>query len=119
MDKNTQAQEEFIQAQHDAWVEESSWPVYEVVITGDETVWVPRADTRYWQPLDETDPQSHWIPLPASDLPDDASLDDEGNVVKTARATVTMHARSEDHAKMLALRDNPDYHTVESVRVIE
>jgi len=110
-----------------AWAEEQTWPLFDVVLVGDEAPWVPRRDPRYWQPADPNNPDSPWVPLPAKALPDDARLadveqvNDKGETVtvsmvhRVSRATVTCRARSEEHAKMLALRDNPTYHTVESV----
>lgn len=114
---NTQAQIEFHNAREAAWEEEKTWPIWRITILGDPVAYVPRNDERYWQLEDPNDQNSAWVPKAAEDLPDDAELVD-GQVVRTAYAVTTCHARSEDHAKMLALRDNPEYHTVESVEQI-
>lgn len=116
MADNTPAQIAYLQAQADAWEEERTWPIYEVTLTGDAVEYAPRADERYWQ-FDES--EEAWVPKPADELPDDASIHPEsGHVVREAYCIVQCHARSEDHAKMLAMRDNPQYHTVVSVEVL-
>lgn len=104
---NTPAQVAFHEAQEAVAMEQASWPLYKVVITGDDVEWVPRNDERYWELSDPDDPNSDWVSK-------------TGNpVIMPARGTVTLRARSEDEAKMMALRDNPDYHTVESVEDLE
>lgn len=117
--KNTPAQVAAHKAAEDRWATEKELPLWEVVLTGEPTVWVPRKDERYWQPHDPNDPDSKWVPKPAKELPLDAELDDDNNVVRTARGTVTVRARNADHAKALALSANPDYHTVESAKQIK
>lgn len=115
---NTPAQQAFHNAQEAAWEEEQTWPMWQVELSGDDVPWVPRKDENYWQPVDPNDPDSPWEPKPEDELPDDATIVD-GNVVRTARAVVSCRARSEEQAKMMALRDNPAYHTVESVTKVE
>lgn len=91
---NTAEQKAAHKAQEAAWAEESTWPIYQVVIEGDEVEWVAR---------------------------EGVNLDDDGTPqpwTAKAVATVSCHARSEEHAKMLALRDNPTYHTITSVKKI-
>lgn len=93
--KNTPEQKAFHQAQEDAWADEQSWPIFQVEIEGDEVEWKARPGVN----------------------------EDEDGVAQPwnapAKATVTCHARSAEHAKMLALRDNPTYHTVNSVHEVK
>lgn len=117
--KNTKAQLDFIKAQEDAWEEERTWPLWQVQLSGDVVEWVPRGNPTYWTQEDPDDRNSPWVPLPADELPDHASISENGHVQMTARATVTCHAKSEELAKMFALRDNPDYTTVDSVTRID
>jgi hypothetical protein len=112
---NTPAQDEHNAKAEAQWAEEQKWPLFEVVISGDDAVWVPRKDERYWRPEDPNDPNSAWVPRAAEELPDDAYLSDDGQVVREMRGTVLVRAKSEEHARMLALRDNTEYHSVESV----
>lgn len=75
--------------------------LYKVVLEGDEVEWVHRDADEYFE-LDKSGARK---------------LDDDGNpiprtVVKPARADVTLRARSDDEAKSIALRHNPDFHTV-------
>jgi hypothetical protein len=116
---NTEAQTAFHQATEAAWEEERTWPIWRVTLSGDPVEWVPRADERYWMQQDPTDPRTAWVPRPAEELPDDAELSEQGHVVRTATCVILCHARTEDHAKMLAMRDNPTYHTVETVETVE
>lgn len=118
--ENTPEQIAAHEAQEAKWAEESGWPVWKVELVGEPREWKARNDERYWKQENPNDPNSPWVPRPADELPNDASLHpDSGMVVRTARATVYCHARSEDHAKMLALRDNEDYDSVESVEQVK
>lgn len=100
---NTEAQLAYHEAQEAAWEEQKTWPVFKVVITGDEVEWEPRNDERYW----EQNEAGEWVSKSGSP------------VIMTARGTVICQARNEEMAKMMALRDNPEYHTVESVEEVE
>lgn len=104
---NTALQIAAHKAQEEAWAEQQTWPLFQVVITGDEVEWVPRNDERYWKLSDPDDPTSKWVSKTGDP------------VVLPARATVTMLARNEEMAKMMALRDNPDYYTVENVKELK
>lgn len=107
---NTKAQQEFHEAQEAAALEQATWPLYKVEILGDDREWVPRNDERYWKlenPDEPAGPDNPWVSI-------------DGNpVIMPAKGTVTLRARSEDMARMMALRDNPDYHTIESVTLVE
>jgi hypothetical protein len=77
------------------WEAERAWPLWQVVITGDEVDWVARAGV---------------------------NVDDDGVAQPwraAAKATVTLRARNEEHAKALALAASPGYHSVESVREVD
>lgn len=104
---NTPAQEAFHEAREAAAEEQATWPLYKVAISGDDVEWVPRNDERYWQLIDPDDPNSGW------------ESKDGNPVIMPAKGLVTLRARSEDEARMMALRDNPDYHTIESVTLVE
>jgi hypothetical protein len=89
MTDNTKEQIAAHEAAEARAAEEMTWPIYQVVITGDTVEWVARPGVNDGQP---------WNAI--------------------AKATVTMHARNEDHAKALALNANSEYHTIESVTEI-
>jgi hypothetical protein len=114
--KNTAAQKAAHDASEARWAEEQTWPLFQVEIEGDEVPWEPRANPLYWEQENPDDPRTAWIPK--SKLPDHARVEN-GKVVMTARATVTCKAKSAEMAKMMALRDNPDYHTVTKVKEIK
>lgn len=115
--KNTAEQIAAHKAAEEQWAKERTWPLYDIVLSGDPVEWVPRKDERYWEPADANDPNSVWVPKAAHELPKDAELKG-GQVVRVARCTVTCHARNEETAKALALSHNPEYHTVESVKKV-
>ena len=68
------------------WAREQKWPLWNVVISGDEVEYVGRPGVNDGKPWKDT-----------------------------ARASVRLKAKNEDHAKAIALQANPGYHTVESV----
>jgi hypothetical protein len=113
---NTAAQKAAHEANEKRAAEEATWPLFQVEIEGDEVPWVPRADPQHWEQEDPDDPNTAWVPKKTQ--PAGARLEN-GQVVKTARATVTCRAKSKEMAKMMALRDNADYHTVNSVKEIK
>lgn len=88
MAKNTAEQIEAHKAAEAQWEKESKWPVFEVEIEGDETEWAARPGVN----LDDDGEPQPWM--------------------AKATATVVLHAKSKDHAGALALRANPEYHTV-------
>lgn len=93
--------------------EEAKWPIFKVDLLGDDAEWEARPNPDYWM-----DDGEKWVPKDADDLPEGASIHpDSGKVVMPATATVTLHARNEEHAKMLALKVEEDagYHTVTNV----
>jgi hypothetical protein len=114
--KNTAAQKAAHEAHEARVAEEQTWPLWQVEIEGDEVPWEPRPDTMYWQQEDPNDPRTKWIPK--DKLPSHARVEN-GMVVKKARATVNMHAKTEQMAQMMALRDNPDYHTITSTEKVK
>jgi hypothetical protein len=91
------------------WEKEKEWPVWKVTLEGDEVPYAPRADERYWNFNEDTE---QWEPKAAKDLPKDASLNKEGQVVRVAYCVVTLKAQTEEKAKALALSREQDYHTV-------
>lgn len=109
---NTPAQIEAHEAQEARAAEEATWPLFVVEISGELAEWVNRPGP-HWMPNPENDRE--WIPRPADELPEGVSINENGMIQMPAFAVVTMRARNEDHAKMMALRDNPDYHTIVSV----
>lgn len=106
------------------WEKEQQWPIFQVEIEGDETYWQPRPDDRYWEEkVIATDEETGeditaWVPKAQKDLPKGATLKNKG-IHMTARGAVTVRAQTDEQAKMMALRDNPDYHTVTSVKEIK
>jgi hypothetical protein len=119
--ENTPFQLKTIEDQEKQAELERTWDLFQVELSADEVEWVARPNNVYWEPVEDlnTGRVVDWVPKDAAELPDHASIHPEsGNIVMTARATVTCRARNEDHAKMLAMRDNPEYHTVDSVKNI-
>ena len=109
---------------HEAKVaEEATWPLWEVVITGDEVPWVARKDEQLWH-----EDNGIWVPNDPASLPEGVRVEDVAvtnpdksismvpHIIKTARATFECRAKTEEVARMMALRDNLDYHTVVSAR---
>lgn len=92
---NTEEQERLHAEQEARWAEESSWPLWQVEISGDEVEWVARPGVNE---------DENGVPQPWN---------------APAVATVTLLAKNEDHAKALALNANPSYHTVNSVTELE
>lgn len=91
---------------------EATWPLFQVELSGDEAEWVARPNPLYWFENGE----GTWVPR--EDLPEGVTVNNNGNIVMTARAIVTCRAKNEDMAKMRAMSHNPDYHTVEEVKQI-
>lgn len=116
LEPNTPAQEAAHLKNEARAAEEATWPIFRVEIAGDEVAWNARPNPTYWQanPDPKTADAEPWIPLPQEELPEHAKVVD-GQVVMVAYAMVDCHAKTEEQAKMLALRDNPDYHTILSV----
>jgi hypothetical protein len=131
--KNTPEQIAAHKAQEEQAALEQTWPLFQVEIEGDDVPWEPRADTTYWE--ENPDPEKAgaipWVPK-SEGLPAHARVEEidviygDGSkekslpmIVMTARATVTCRAKTKEMAKMMALRDNPTYHTVNSVKEIE
>lgn len=115
---NTPAQVAAHEANEKAAALEITWDLYQVELSGDEVEWVARPNPTYWNAVEDpnTGQVTHWEPKAAHELPAGASLHPEtGSVVMKAQALVQCRARNEDHAKMLAMRDNPSYHTVDKV----
>jgi hypothetical protein len=82
-------------AAEEAWAEEQTWPVYRVVITGDEVDYVARPGVNE---------DENGVPQP---------------YVAVARAVCDVQAVNEKVAEARALADNKGYHTVESTEQIK
>jgi hypothetical protein len=90
--KNTAEQIAALEAQEAQAAEEAKWPLWEVVLSGDETEHVARAG---------------------------GPTDKKGNPISymaTAMAQVFTKARSRDEAVARAMNANPGMHTVESAK---
>jgi hypothetical protein len=114
--KNTARQVAAFKANEERAALEQTWPTFQVEIEGDEVAWKARNDPQYWEQEDPDDPDTKWV-AKKSGLPAHAKNVD-GEIHMVARATVTCKAKTKEMAKMLALRDNPDYHTVNSVKKV-
>jgi len=79
------------------WEIERTWPLFKVVLTGDEVEYVARAG------MNENE---DGVPQPWRAI---------------ARCEVLVRAKNDEHAKALAFRSEVDagYHTVESVQEVE
>jgi hypothetical protein len=110
MSENTPEQVAFHEANEGVATEESSWPVYEVSMSGDPVEWEARPNPEYWQEDDD----GNWVPKEGQNVSAD------GKVIMPATCTVITHAKNEDHAKFLAMKAEEDagYHTITGVREI-
>lgn len=110
--KNTAEQKAANQAQEDAWAEEATWPLWEVSLEGDEAVWAAR-------PGQNLATEDGTVILRIGDKIVYEEKHKEGDTVPwvaKSRCQVTLHAKSEDQAKMIALRAEPQFHTVLEVK---